>query len=174
MNSSPLVTCCAAWTRMFSISPMDSCLFKAKSQSRAISGPRYMVWAAAWFTPMCWQHFQTSGETVCRHTGSRSGYLVLTDRQQTHQVPVKVHQVAAMEIRSNTDNLYNMENKHSSEHEHSLVWRSQKLVHKDSYVGCLLCSLCGEVIAIMKTVVTNIWLKCYSKFLGLLLLMLYI
>ncbi|CAB1428808.1 unnamed protein product [Pleuronectes platessa] len=31
------------------------------------------------------EQLQTLGEMVCRHKGSRSGYLVLTDRQQTHQ-----------------------------------------------------------------------------------------
>ncbi|KAF6730251.1 hypothetical protein FQA47_008768 [Oryzias melastigma] len=32
----------------------------------------------------CWQQPQT--ETVCRRAAARSGYLVLTDGQQTHQV----------------------------------------------------------------------------------------
>lgn len=40
-------------------------------------------------------------------TQPHTGYLVLTDGQQTHQVPVRVHQEAALEIQSHTDNLYN-------------------------------------------------------------------
>lgn len=63
-----------------------------------------VFWAEVRFTPECWQQLQTPGETVCRHTASRSGYLVLTDRQQTHQVPVKVHQEAGLEVHLNVDN----------------------------------------------------------------------
>lgn len=74
---------------------------------RSRSGPCYVFWAGVWSTPTCWQQLQTLGETSCQHTGSRSGYLVLTDGQQTHQVPVKVHQEAALEMHSHTDNPYN-------------------------------------------------------------------
>lgn len=47
-----------------------------------------------------WRLLQIQGETVCQHTGSCSGYLVLTDGQQTHQVPVRVHPEAALENHS--------------------------------------------------------------------------
>lgn len=74
---------------------------------RSRSGPCYVFWAGVWSNPTCWQQLQTLGETSFRHTGSRSGYLVLTDGQQTHQVPVKVHQEAALEMHSHIDNPYN-------------------------------------------------------------------
>lgn len=44
-----------------------------------------------------WRLLQIQAETVCQRTGSCSGYLVLTDGQQTHQVPVRIHQEAALE-----------------------------------------------------------------------------
>lgn len=50
------------------------------------------VWSTRW--P---QLFSTAGAQAHTH-------LVLTDKQQTYQVPVKVHQEAALEIHSNTDN----------------------------------------------------------------------
>lgn len=49
----------------------------------------------------CWQQPQT--ETVCRRAAARSGYLVLTDGQQTHQVPVKVYRWTVLEIQSSLD-----------------------------------------------------------------------
>lgn len=47
-----------------------------------------------------WQLLQIQGERVCQRTASRSGYLVLTDGQQTHQVPVRAHREAALENHS--------------------------------------------------------------------------
>lgn len=47
-----------------------------------------------------WWLLQIRGETVCQRTGSCSGYSVLTDGQQTHQVPVRVHQEAPLENQS--------------------------------------------------------------------------
>ena len=55
-----------------------------------------VVWSTQTGLHACWQELQTLGETTGqraapRHTFS-SDCLVMTDRQQTHQVPVRVHQ----------------------------------------------------------------------------------
>ena len=70
-----------------------------------MSGPCYAsgVLGRSVIHPLVLAQLQTASEAVCRHTASRSGYLVLTDRQQTHQVPVKVHQEAVLEIHFNAD-----------------------------------------------------------------------
>lgn len=83
MKSSPLVTCCIAWTRTPTSDVSELAHKKKKKKVRSRSGPCYMFWA----------HRLTLGV-----------YMVLTDRQQTHQVPVKVHQEAALEIHPHRDN----------------------------------------------------------------------
>lgn len=75
MKSSPLVTCCIAWTRT-PTSDVSELAHKKKEKKkvRSRSGPCYMFWAGVSTTRRCWQHLQACGETSCQHTGSRSGY----------------------------------------------------------------------------------------------------
>lgn len=106
MKSSPLVTCCIAWTRTPTSDVTELAHKKKKKKEsqesvrtllhvlgRSINHPKML----ATFTGVRWNELPAHGLTL-------GVYMVLTDRQQTHQVPVKVHQEAALEIHPHRDN----------------------------------------------------------------------